>query len=587
MATQQIRFATAPDGVRLAWARTGEGEGRPLVKAANWLNHLEFDWQSPVWRHWLERLSENRTLIRYDERGNGLSDWDAAEMTLDAFVTDLETVVEAAGLEKFALLGISQGAAVGIAYAVGHPGRLTHMVLLGGYARGWARRAAPHEVEAREALLTLTRLGWGQNHPAFRQLWSSLYAPGATEEQMRWFNDLQHVSTSVENALRLQQAFGQIDVTALLPQVAVPTLVIHARGDGVIPFDEGRRIASLIPGAQFVELDTRNHILLPGEPAGERFIAEVDAFLGPSGKRTQAEAFPDRKPKTAGAGIAPGAVLGNYEVLEPLGRGGMGEVFRARDRRLGREVAIKLVSHVAPGESSRRRVLREARLAAGLNHPRICTVFDVADTADASFIVMELLEGRTLSALAAGGGLPAAQVAAYGAQVAEALEHAHARGVLHRDLKSANVMVDDSGRVKVVDFGLAAQLPSTEAETMTADSVYGSGSFGGTLAYMSPEALRARPLDERSDVWSLGVVLYELATGTLPFGGGTTFELTSSILERPPAPLAAGVSPRLARIIRRCLQKAPARRYRSASEVRVALQGVTRDKGLRHEGPVD
>jgi pimeloyl-ACP methyl ester carboxylesterase/predicted Ser/Thr protein kinase len=578
MATQEIHFATACDGVRLAWARSGEGP--PLVKAANWLNHLEFDWKSPVWRHWLDGFAENHTLIRYDERGNGLSDWQVDDFSIEVMVRDLEAVVEAAGLDRFALLGISQGASVGISYAVRHPGRITHLVLLGGYARGWARRGLPGESEQRQAMLTLTRLGWGRDNPAFRQVWSSLYAPEATPEQMEWFNDLQRVSTSPDNAVKLQQAFGEIDVSDLLPLVTVPTLVLHAKHDGVVPFVEGQRMAQMIPGARFVPLDSRNHILLPGEPAATRFADELNAFLGTPVRKTMAVSKPGE------TSVAIGDVIGPYEVTALVGRGGMGQVYRARDRRLGRDVAIKCVK--APADRALARLVREARFAAGLSHPAICTVFDVVEDPERAFIVMELVGGRPLSdVVQRDGRLPARDVAAYGVQVAEALEHAHGRGVLHRDLKSANVMVGESGRAKVLDFGLATRLRQWEGEATTIEATEAL-SMAGTLAYLPPEALRAEPVDERSDIWALGVMLHEMAAGELPFDGSTPFALSSAILERPPRRMPSDVPAGLRRVIARCLQKEPARRYQGAGEVRAALEPLARanrrgTRGARRE----
>jgi pimeloyl-ACP methyl ester carboxylesterase len=192
---QQIHFCTTHDGTRIAYA-TG-GEGPPIVKAANWLSHLEADWQSPIWRHMLRGFARDHTFVRYDERGNGLSDWNYDDLSFNAWVDDLESVVEAAGLDRFPLLGISQGGAVAIAYAVRHPERVSHLILYGAYARGWAKRDSPEEIEQRQAQLTLVRLGWGKDNPAFRQLWTSLYAPDATPEQAQSFNDLQRISTSV------------------------------------------------------------------------------------------------------------------------------------------------------------------------------------------------------------------------------------------------------------------------------------------------------------------------------------------------------------------------------------------------------
>jgi pimeloyl-ACP methyl ester carboxylesterase len=233
---QTIRFCTSSDGVGIAYASVGSGP--PLVKAANWLNHLEFDWQSPVWRHVFAELSRDHQLVRYDERGNGLSDWEVDDISFDAFVRDLEAVVDAAGLDRFALLGISQGCPVSIAYAVRHPERVSQLVLYGGYTLGWAKRSQKDK-ETGKAMLELIRQGWGQDNPAFR--------PNATVEQMQWFNELQRITTSPENAVRLRLAFGDIDVNPLLPQVSTPTLVMHTRADALAPFDGGRKMAAKWP----------------------------------------------------------------------------------------------------------------------------------------------------------------------------------------------------------------------------------------------------------------------------------------------------------------------------------------------------
>ncbi len=277
-AEQEIRFATAPDRVRIAYAIAGDGP--PLVKTANWLNHLEFDWRSPVWVHLMREMTRNHRFVRYDERGNGLSDWDVADLSFEAFVRDLETVVDAAGLDRFALLGISQGCAVSIAYAVRHPERVTRMVLHGGYPMGWRLRPDRHdETGWREGLVEMARTGWGRDSDAFRQVFASIYIPDGTPDQQRWWTELQKVSTSPENAGRLQDTFATIDVRALLPQVAVPTLVTHCRGDAAVPFDAGRALASGIPGARFLPLASDNHLILEHEPAWAEWVKAVRGFL--------------------------------------------------------------------------------------------------------------------------------------------------------------------------------------------------------------------------------------------------------------------------------------------------------------------
>jgi pimeloyl-ACP methyl ester carboxylesterase/DNA-binding SARP family transcriptional activator len=275
---QKVQFCMAPDNVRIAYAVAGQG--LPLVKAANWLNHLEYDWQSPIWSDLLHALAAEYQLVRYDERGNGLSDWNVDDISFEAFVRDLGSVVDAAGLQRFALLGISQGCAATIAYAVRYPERVSHLVLYGGYARGRCKRGSAAEIEASNATLTLMRLGWGQDNPAFRSIFTSLFIPGGTPEQMKWFNDLQRVTTSPENAFRIRSAMNDIDVTDLLERISVPTLVVHGQGDAVVPFEEGRLMASRIPGARFLALDTSNHLILPGEPGMGRLLDEIRDFLG-------------------------------------------------------------------------------------------------------------------------------------------------------------------------------------------------------------------------------------------------------------------------------------------------------------------
>src|SRR5262245_38783072 len=276
---QHIRFCTASDGVSLAYATSGEGP--PLVKAANWLSHLEYDWKTPIWRHWITELSRDHTFIRYDERGCGLSDWNIEEYSLDAWVRDLETVVDAANIDRFPLLGISQGGPIAIAYASRHPDRVSQLILYGSYAAGLRkRRLAKEQLEEADVFLRLIHMGWGKEHAAFRQVFTSLFMPEATAEQAGWFNELQRVSCSPENAARLLTGFFELDVTNLASQLNVPTLVLHATGDLRIPFSEGRRLASMIPNARFVPLDGKNHILLKTETAWRVFLKEVRSFLG-------------------------------------------------------------------------------------------------------------------------------------------------------------------------------------------------------------------------------------------------------------------------------------------------------------------
>jgi pimeloyl-ACP methyl ester carboxylesterase/DNA-binding CsgD family transcriptional regulator len=273
----ETRFCKSFDGVGLAYAI--DGNGPPVVKASNWMTHLDYERQSPVWRHWVRELSRGRTLIRFDERGCGLSDRQfEGTPTLDTFVGDLAAVVDAAGLERFTLLALSGGGAAAIAYAVQNPERVSRLVLYGTWARGRYRRDAG-EIERARLLGELIRVGWGGTVPAFRQVFSSMYIPSAGEEQKRWYDELQQASSSGETAARLWESRNRTDVTEMAASVAQPALVLHARRDAAVPYEEGRRLASLLPDARFVTLESDNHILQEAEPAWGVFLSEVRAFL--------------------------------------------------------------------------------------------------------------------------------------------------------------------------------------------------------------------------------------------------------------------------------------------------------------------
>lgn len=277
LSNQKINFCQTPDGHSLAYASTGHGP--PLFKAANWLSHLELDWSAPIWSPIFKELSRDFQFIRYDERGNGLSDWNVDELSQAVFVQDLEAIIDQFDYATFPLLGISQGVAVCIDYAIAHPERVSKLVLFGGYPKGWRVDATPEVTALREAMMTLTRDGWGQENPAYRNVFSSTFMPTATPEQLEWFNDFQRHTTSPENAVRFLEAFADIDVRAKLSQIQVPTLVIHSRGDQRIDWTVGRDMAAEIPNAELVILESDNHLLLDGEPAADTFIEVVRRFL--------------------------------------------------------------------------------------------------------------------------------------------------------------------------------------------------------------------------------------------------------------------------------------------------------------------
>lgn len=274
---QNIKFCRTKDGVNLA--TTCMGRGLPLVRTATWFNHLEYDWQSPLRAAFLRVLVERFQLVRYDGRGSGLSDRNVSDISFATFEQDLETVVDALGLSQYALLGGSQGAATAIAHAVRYPERVSKMVLHGACALGRNKRGSAKDAETAKAHLTLMHHGWGDEHSAFLRMYSLLYFPGGSAQQIKELANLQRMATSPENAVRLRTASDDVDVVDLLSKVQVPTLVLHSKHDNVVPFDEGRRVASAIPSAKFVSLESENHMPLPGEPAWGTFIGEIETFL--------------------------------------------------------------------------------------------------------------------------------------------------------------------------------------------------------------------------------------------------------------------------------------------------------------------
>ena len=353
---QQIRFCKSFDGTRIAYAITGQGP--LLVRAPHWLTHLEYEFQSPLWQPWIEALSADYTLLRMDERACGLSDWDVADVSFEAWVRDLEAVVDAAGFERFALLGCSQGAPISIDYAVRHPERVAQLVLLGGYGRGWMRRGLPPERMAElEAQLKLVGAGWGREDASYRQMFAMQFAPGATMEQINSLSELQRRSASPENAVRIIRAFFNIDVQQRAPLVSSPTLLLHGRGDRRAPFEEGRLLASLIPGARLVPLETENHILLGHEPAFGKFVEELRSFVPASGRR--AKAFENLTTREAeileriAQGLDNAQIAAHLDMAEKTVRNHITHIFD----KLGvenRSQAIVLAREAGLGQESRR-----------------------------------------------------------------------------------------------------------------------------------------------------------------------------------------------------------------------------------------
>ncbi len=284
---QEIRFCRGKDGVRIAYAV--HGSGPPVIVVSCWLSHLQHDWRSPVWRHFLDDLGEVATVIRYDERGFGLSDWNVSDFSLDARLADLVALIDNLEMPRFVLLGMSNGAPIAMAYAARHPERIGRMILYGAVLGG-RTLDGPDEKDREETLRGLIRIGWAKPDRVFRRVFTSIFVPGATEEQKLWFDDLQRMSTSMENALASRLGRQEVDIQDELPSISAPCLVMHATGDRAVPFDMGMRIASLIPNTRVVPMDSRNHILLADEPAWRTFMDEVRAFLEPERQATAGRA---------------------------------------------------------------------------------------------------------------------------------------------------------------------------------------------------------------------------------------------------------------------------------------------------------
>lgn len=277
---QHIRYVTVSDGIRLAWAQAGEGP--VVVKAANWLTHLEYEWESPLWRHWLRFFSTHFRFVRYDERGCGMSDWRTGQPSVDRWTDDLEAVIDAARpKEPVTLLGISQGGIACLNYAIRHPDRVARLILYGAYLRGAYLRGTAESRAVYRAMVELVRSAWGSDNPTFRQVFTSRFVPGARADQLQWFNELCRKSSTGENAAQLFDVRASVDFGNSVGAVRTPTLVLHARNDAVVPVEEGRCLAAGISGAEFVELDSANHVLLHDEPARSCSRASAGSWAEP------------------------------------------------------------------------------------------------------------------------------------------------------------------------------------------------------------------------------------------------------------------------------------------------------------------
>jgi len=558
----QIRFCTTSDGVRIAYAIVGEGP--PIIRVQGWYTHLEYEWKSQYWRPLLEVTASQYLYVRYDGRGMGLSDRQVSDFSLEAHVRDLEAVIDAVGVERFGLDGISQGGPTAITYAVRYPERVTHLMLYGSYARPKPAGLDLDTEEGRaqfEAMLTLMRHGWGSDTPAFRQMFTGLFMPEADADSIREFNDMQRASTSAETAATLFAAMMEVDVTDLLARVSVPTLVVHRRGDGIVPFERGRQLATTIPGARFLPVEGNNHAILPHEPELLTMGVEIQNFIQ--------GVIEDEKERRLSADVGiqaqspigtdlVGKAISHYRILEKLGEGGMGVVYKAEDIKLERIIALKFLSPLALGtEEEKIRFVREAKAAAALDHSSICHTYEIDEAEGQAFIAMAYVDGESLDKRVAAGPLDHKDAMEIAVQIAEGLRHAHRRGIVHRDIKPQNIILTEEGQAKILDFGLAKLTGKTRL-TKTATIM-------GTVSYMSPEQARGESdIDHRTDIWALGVVLYEMLTGKLPFDAPSDAALLHKIIYEPEEPMGnhrPDLPPAMEQAVLKMMQKDAQDRY--------------------------
>jgi TolB-like protein/Tfp pilus assembly protein PilF/pimeloyl-ACP methyl ester carboxylesterase/predicted Ser/Thr protein kinase len=543
----QIRYCTSFDGVRIAY--TAVGQGAPLVFVPAWAFNIELTWREPDFRHLLEALCRERLLVLLERRGGGCSQRDVDDMSMEAQLRDIDAVADHLQLQRFSLWGVADGASVSVAYAARDPERVSRIVLWAPYPDG----AMVINRDALDSLIGLVRNNWSL---ARRAVADMTFPTGPTEAQ-RWFSGLLRQSISQETAADCLEFQNTVDVSALLPQVRAPALILHRRDCSGVPIEAGRACAALIPNVRFVTLE--GDILHPffGDTS---YVKIVNQFLkeDEGGRRTTDlldlhDAAPERLPE----GLE-GKTISHYKILEKLGEGGMGVVYKAEDTILHRPVALKFLSQDLTKEhETRERFLREARAAAALDHPNICTVHEIAEDKDQTFIAMAHIDGQSLNAKIESGPLEVKDAVSLTIEIAEGLEEAHEKGIVHRDIKTANIMVTRRGHVRIMDFGLA-KLSGQTRLTKTATIM-------GTVSYMSPEQARGETdIDHRTDVWSLGVVLYEMLAGKLPFDAPSDAALLHKIIYEPEEPIRSfrqDLPASLEQVLAKMLQKNPQDRY--------------------------
>jgi len=557
-----IHFLTTRDGVRLAYSV--HGAGPPLVFVRGWISHLELLWDDPRFRSYFETLGRFYTVVRYDVRGNGLSDRDLSHVDLEALLLDLEALTDQLALSDVVLYGAAFGGPISLLYASRHPDRVSKLVLEGTYAKG-------AEITSRKRQIFLTKMLRAFPEAAFLLLGHATHPDSHETPYRRPERGQQMINASA--AAKLYSLAFATDISDLLPTIRVPTLVLHRRESQAIPFRLGRELAAQIPGARFAALSGAAHNAWEGDAA--EALKEIGEFLGVP----LADALEPTLVNIPGAMAAD--TQSRYRVMNKISEGPMGVVYKAEDLRLGRGVALKFLPPLLLRDSRAvERFRRETQAASSLNHPHICTLYDAGEYAGQPFLVMEFLEGQTLKHIIGRKPVQPDQLLEWAIQIADGLHAAHSKGIVHRDVKSSNIMVTTRGHAKILDFGLAKFLPKDATEATTSKVLTKIGSLVGTWSYMSPEQARGEEVDARTDLFSFGVVLYEMATGGLPFEAESLPALLDGILNKtPPAPrhLNSDLPAELERVVTKALEKDRTQRYQTASELErdlVRLKGV-------------
>jgi pimeloyl-ACP methyl ester carboxylesterase len=534
-----------------------------MVFVRGWISHLELLWDDPQFRSYFETLGRFFTVVRYDARGNGLSDRELSHVDLETLVLDVEALTDQLALSDVVLYGATFGGPIALLYASRHPDRVSKLVLEGTYAKG-------AEITSRKRQIFLTKMLRTFPDAAFLLLGHATHPDSKETAYRRPERGQQMIGASA--AAKLYSLAFATDISDLLPTIRIPTLVLHRRNSQAIPFRLGRELAAQIPGARFAALSGDAHNAWEGDAA--EALKEIGEFLG----------VPLSEPLEQTLVSIPGGMASDarsrYRVGKQIREGPMGVVYKAEDLRLRRSVALKfLPSSLLRDSLALERFRRETQAVSSLNHPYICTLYDAGEYAGQPFLVMEFLEGQTLKHVIGGKPVQPGQLLEWAIQIADGLHAAHSKGIVHRDVKSSNIMVTTSGHAKILDFGLAKFLPRDPKEATTCETLTKVGTLVGTWSYMSPEQARGEEVDARTDLFSLGVVLYEMATGGLPFEAESLPALLDGILNKVPLDprhLNSDLPSELEPVIAKALEKDRTRRYQTASELETDLLRLKR-----------